>query len=61
MLIYTPSTVYTQARAIELAAQLNAHPDDDWVYIVENNPDPDGPKTAIILIYDENDEFVAKM
>ncbi len=53
--------IFSQANAVVVAAQLNADPDDDWTYTVENNPNPDGPKTAIIKIYDENDEFVAMM
>lgn len=49
-------------KADALAAQLNAEAEatgDDWRYSVIPNPNPDGLKTAIIAITDENGEFVA--
>lgn len=51
-------TIYTQEKAADLIVVMNANEDDDWTYIAENNPNVDGPKTAIIKIYDENGEYV---
>lgn len=53
-----PHQIFTQEKAIEVAKQLTEG-DPDWTYIIVNNPNPDGPKTAIIKIYDKDDEFVA--
>ena len=53
----TTHTIFSQADAERAAAELNEDT-DGWTYKVENNPDPTGPKTAIIKIYDEDGEFV---
>ena len=53
--------VYPAAEAVDIAAAMNDNPDDDWTYVVENNPDPAGAKTALIRIYDEDGEFVANL
>ena len=53
----TTHTIFSQDEAEQVAAELNED-NDGWTYKVENNPNPDGPKTAIIKIYDEDGEFV---
>ena len=55
-----PHKVFTQEEAAQLAAELNDG-DDGWTYKAINNPDPAGPKTAIIKIYNEAGEFVANL
>lgn len=50
-------TIFAQEKAIEAAKVLNSDPDEDWVYVVENNPDPE-KEAAIIRIFDEDNEFV---
>ncbi len=57
-LLDTTHQIFSQAKARQVAAQLNGDVDDDWTYIVEDNPNPDGLETAIIKIYDEDSEFV---
>ena len=57
-LLDTTHQIFTPEQAREVAAQLNGDVDDDWTYIVEDNPNPDGLETAIIKIYDEDNEFV---
>ena len=58
VIINNTHTIFSQEEAIIVAGQLNIN-DDDWTYVVNNNPDPDGPKTAIIEIYDEDRIFVS--
>ncbi len=53
-----PNNIFDQDKAAELAAELNAKDEDGWIYTVVNNPDTNGPKTAIIKIYDEDGHFV---
>jgi len=60
MIINTPHQIFDQQQAAELAARLNSDDEDSWTYIAENNPNPDGPKTAIIKIY-ENDELIGRL
>lgn len=57
VLIPTPNQIFSQEKAVEIAAKLNADKEDDWTYIVENNPEKDKP-TAIIRIYDENSNYI---
>ncbi len=53
----TTHTIFSQITAKQVAAELNKD-NDSWTYKVKNNPNPDGPKTAIIKIYDEDGKFV---
>lgn len=46
-----------QAKAEELAEGLNL--DDDWTYVVRN--DPKGSGKSVIDIYDEDGEFVGTL
>jgi len=55
----TTHTIFNQSEAKKVAEKLNKT--DDWDYKVINNPIENGPKTAIIEIYDENGEFVSLM
>lgn len=45
------------SKAYEIAAELQEN-DLDWTYDVVENPDKDGPKTAIIKVYDEDGFFI---
>lgn len=60
MKIVSAEHAYPKDKAIKLAAQLNEG-DEDWTYVVIENPDPDGPKTAIVKAYDEEGVYVATM
>jgi len=53
--IFRPTT-----KAYQVAAEMQAN-DEDWTYQVIENPNPGGPDTAIIKIYDEDGEFVANV
>lgn len=57
VLIPMPNQIFSQEKAVKIAAKLNADKEDDWIYIVENNPEKDA-KTAIIRIYDCDNEYV---
>jgi hypothetical protein len=59
MKLNTLHQIFSQDKAQQIARQLNDDQDDDWLYVVEENPNPNGPKTAIIHIYDKNGDFVA--
>ena len=50
--------IFSQEEARKVAAHLSRGEEDGWTYVVEDNPNPDGLKTAIIKIYDEDDKFV---
>ncbi len=52
-------TIFTQDKAREVAEILNNDVDDDFTYKVVDNPNPDGPVTAIIQVYDEENFFIA--
>ncbi len=54
----TTHTIFSQDDAEKTIAELGED-NDGWTYKIENNPNPTGPKTAIIKIYDEDGEFVA--
>lgn len=54
-----PHTIFSQGKAREVAEILNADVDDDFTYKVIDNPNPDGPETAIIEVYDEEEFFIA--
>lgn len=57
VLIPMSNQIFSQEKAVEIAAKLNADKEDDWTYIVENNPEKNA-KTAIIRIYDCDNEYV---
>lgn len=57
VLIPMPNQIFSQEEAVKIAAKLNADKEDDWTYIVENNPEKD-KSTAIIRIYDENGDYI---
>jgi hypothetical protein len=48
-------------KAKSLAEELNKSDEEGWTYIVSTNPDPNGPKTAIIKIFDADGEFISKL
>ncbi len=51
--IFSPAS-----KAYDVAASMQEE-DEDWSYRVIENPCSGGPDTAIIKIYDEDNEFVA--
>lgn len=53
-------TNFSPERAAEIAAALNLgdEGEDDWKYVVKQNP---GAKYAYIEIYDETGEFVGRL
>ena len=52
-------TIFTQDKAREVSEILNADVDDDFTDKVVDNPHPDGPETASIQVYDEENVFIA--
>jgi len=56
-LLDTTHTLYSPDKAEEVAAEMNAT--DDWNYKVIH--DPKGTGYSFIEVYDEDDEFVARM
>ena len=54
-----PHTIFTQDKAREVAEILNADVDDDFTYKAVDNPNPNGPETAIIQVFDEDNVFIA--
>ncbi len=54
-----PHVIFSQDKAREVAKILNSDVDDDFFYKVIDNPHPDGPETAIIEVYDEENVFIA--
>ncbi len=49
---------FTEAKAREVADQLNADQEDDWTYKVKIAEKIEGPCPAVIEVYDEDGEFV---
>ncbi len=57
-LLNQPHKLYTPAKAIEVAAELQAG-DPDWTYTVKH--DPKGTGYSFIEIHDEDGEFVSRV
>ncbi len=58
-LLNRPHQAFTEEKAKEIAAILNADEDDDLTYIVKVAEVITGPYPAVIEVYDEDGEFVA--
>lgn len=56
--INTTHQIFSITEVYEIAKDMQAN-DDDWTYKVVPNPNPNGPNTAVIEVYDGDDQFIA--
>jgi hypothetical protein len=52
-------SLYSPAKADQIAAQMNSDPDDDWTYTAVH--DPKGTGYSFVEVHDEDGEFVGKV
>jgi DUF438 domain-containing protein len=55
----TTEHLYTPAKAVAIAAELQSGDEDGWTYTAVH--DPKGVGYSYVAIYDEDGEFVAKV